>query len=106
MTYAEWCLENLGYETKTTFFDDFSIADNFGADAIKDTFKRALDEWKANKIYLTELVMVLNHKSWFMNDKGKESLSKLYADLYEKADNYAITHLKGEDLQYFLRVTD
>lgn len=31
-----------GYETITTFWDDFSIADRFGIAAIKDTYKRAL----------------------------------------------------------------
>ena len=30
-------LEN-GYETKTTFWEDFTIADAFGVDAINDTF--------------------------------------------------------------------
>ena len=36
MTYKEYCLTNFNYEVKTTFFDDFSIADRFGAAAIKD----------------------------------------------------------------------
>lgn len=40
-------LEN-GYETKTTFWEDFSIADAFGADAIKDTFDRSFKNWKNN----------------------------------------------------------
>lgn len=106
MTYAEWCLENIGYETKTTFFDDFSIADKFGAASIKDTYKRALKEWGSDKVYLTELVMVLNHKCWFMYDHGKEALSELYADLYDKAHEYALSHLKGDDLSYFLETTD
>ena len=30
-----------GYEPITTFWDDFSIADVFGASAVKDTYKRA-----------------------------------------------------------------
>lgn len=28
-----------GYETKTTFWEDFSIADVFGVSAVKDTYK-------------------------------------------------------------------
>ena len=48
------------YEPKTTFWMDFSIADRFGANAIKDTYNRAFKEWKTNYIYLTELVIVLN----------------------------------------------
>lgn len=32
-----------GYETKTTFWDDFSIAEMFGINAVRDTYKRAFD---------------------------------------------------------------
>ena len=53
-----------GYELQTTFWEDFSIADRFGLSAIQDTFKRAFEEWKNNYKYLTELILVLNHKIW------------------------------------------
>ena len=49
---------------KTTFWMDFSIADRFGKSAVKDTYKTAFESWKDNYKYLTELVMVLNHKIW------------------------------------------
>lgn len=49
-----------GYETFTTFFEDFTIAEYFGVNAIKDTYNRAFNEWKNDYKYLTELVMVLN----------------------------------------------
>ena len=39
----------IGYEEKTTFWDDFSIADAFGMVAIKDTYRRAFNEWKSKK---------------------------------------------------------
>ena len=64
MTWSEYMNETCGYETKTTFYDDFTIADRFGINAVKDTFKRAFEEWKTNVEYVTELVMVLNHKIW------------------------------------------
>ena len=54
----------LDYECKTTLWMDFSIADRFGIAAVRDTFRRAFREWKGNTVYLTELVMVLNHKIW------------------------------------------
>lgn len=94
-----------GYVLTTTFWEDFSIADRFGADAIKDTFKRAFKEWKGNHIYLTELVIVLNHKIWQHYEKN-DAYAELYNDLWEKADNYACTHLKGEELSHFYRITD
>ena len=97
--------EMIGYEEKTTFWNDFSIADAFGIEAIRDTFNRAFREWKTNYIYLTELVMVLNHKIWQWYEK-QPSYGDVYNELWKKADEYACTHLKGEELSYFYRTTD
>lgn len=93
-------------EFTTTFWQDFTIADAFGASAIKDTFKRAFEEWKSDYRYLTDLVMVVNHKCWQHYDKGNNELSQLYSDLYYKAHAYACENLKGEELSYYFRVTD
>ena len=63
-----WNIESeTGYKPRTTFWQDFSIADAFGGDAVTDTFHRAFNEWKDNCVYITELVMVLNHKiaQWY-----------------------------------------
>lgn len=49
----------IGYRPFTTFFEDFSIADAFGVDAIKDTFHSAMRSWGADIKYLTELAMVM-----------------------------------------------
>ena len=54
--------EETGYKPFTTFWQDFSIADVFGKEAVMDTFQRAFEEWKNNYVFITELVMVLNHK--------------------------------------------
>ena len=45
MTFGDFMLTNCDYQIKTTFWDDFSIADIFGVTAIKDTFQRAFNEW-------------------------------------------------------------
>lgn len=95
-----------GYETKTTFWQDFSIADAFGPDAIQDTFDRAFKEWKSNAEYLTELVLVLNWKLWLHYENGRETLARLYDKLWKKADGYAVNNLKDKDLEYFLATTD
>ena len=94
-----------GYEVQTTFWEDFSIADKFGISAVKDTFNRAFNEWKGNYIYLTELVLVLNHKIWQHYEKN-EALAKVYNELWEKADAYAVNNLKGEELSHFYNVLD
>lgn len=97
-----------GYECFTTFWSDFYIAELFGTDAIKDTFKRVFREWKTNYKYLTELVIVLNYKIWYFYDgvKKNDVYSKLYNTLWEIADGYAIENLKGEELRYFYEITD
>lgn len=106
MMMPKWNItEMTGYEPKTTFWKDFSIADKFGIDAIKDTYKRAFEEWKENYIYLTELVMVLNHKIWEWYGKN-EAIAQVYNDLWEKTDAYACENLKGDELDYFYLTTD
>lgn len=103
MTYAQWCETNLGYKTLTTYFMDFSIAERFGENAIRNTFKKAM----LNKDYkmMTELCMVLNHKIW-MHYETNEPLAMVYQELWEKCDAWCCENLKGDELDYFYQTTD
>lgn len=106
MKIRDWNIEAMtGYKPQTTFYMDFSIADQFGADAIEDTYKRAMEAWKDNAVYLTELVMVLNWKIYEHFETNK-TYERLYYSLWRKADEYAVENLKGDDLTYFFRTTD
>ena len=89
----------------TTFWTDFSIADAFGPEAVQDTFNRAFAEWKSDVRYLTDLVVVLNHKI-FQHFNGDRELSKLYDSLWKIADEYAMENLTGKDFEYFFNITD
>ena len=104
-TLSEMIELQTGYKCFTTFIQDFDIAEKFGADAIRDTYKRAFDEWKGNAKYLTELIMVLNWKIWYWYEQNQE-MARLYTEIWEQADEWACNNLKGEDLQYYLRTTD
>ena len=95
-----------GYETITTFWQDFTIADKFDVSAIKDTYKRVFNEWKNNYKYLTELVLVLNWKIWEHYEKNNSKYMALYNELWEDADMYALDNLKGEEWDYFYRTVD
>lgn len=97
--------EMTGYEPKTTFWEDFSIADVFGMDAVRDTFKRAFKEWRDNIEYFTEFVMVLNHKGWYWYKRNSER-SRLYFKLWEEADIWAGENLKGDDAEYYYQTLD
>lgn len=89
-----------------TFFMDFTIADAFGSSAVKDTYKRAFKEWKSDYKMLTALVVTLNHKIWQHYEAGKQDLARLYDSLWKQAEDYALTNLKGDELQYYYDITD
>ena len=102
----EWNIEEMiGYKPITTFWTDFSIAEKFGVAAIIDTCKRALREWNDNYKYLTELVMVLNHKIWQWYEVN-DVLARIYNSLWEKVDAFACENLHGEELDYFYTTLD
>ena len=94
-----------GEEVTTTFWNDFTIADKGGVSAIRDTFERAFSEWKGDYRYLTNLVVTLNYKSWDFNESDPD-ISNLYVELFEKANGYALSTLKGKELEYFFSITD
>lgn len=105
---STWDIEQMtGYEPKTTFWEDFSIADRFGEEAVQDTYNRAFSEWKGNYVYLTELVLVLNHKIWrHYKAEGDTALTRIYARLWRDTDAYACDNLKGKEFEYFYRTVD
>ena len=90
---------------KTTFWQDFTTAEKFGIDSVKDTYKRAFAEYKSQYRYLTDLVITLNYKIW-KHCKTDEELARVYDALWREADAYACDNLKGDELEYFYRTTD
>ena len=96
----------LDYECQTTFWEDFSIAERFGAEAVRDTYKRAKAEWERDRVYGTELGVVLNHKCWYWYEEKNTKLSQLYAGLWEEYHGWVFDNWKGEDLGYYLGVVD
>jgi len=107
LSYADFLKQFTDYEPMTSFWSDFSIAERYGEEEILDTFKRIFKEYKTDYKYLTELVMVLNHKIWQHHEiPGHKRLAELYDKLWRQADEYACTHLTGEELSYFYSTTD
>ena len=97
--------EETGYTPKTTFWEDFSIADRFGESAIKETYSNVLNSWADDYVYLTELVMVLNHKIWYWYERN-EKVARLYDKLWREVETYATKKLKGGELDYYYRTLD
>jgi len=106
MRIKTWNIEEMtGYTPRTTFYEDFSIADNFGVLAIRDTYCRAFNAWQNNIEYMTELVMVLNWKIW-EHHRSNYMIAGMYADLWREADQWVVDHFDGDDLKYYIRTTD
>lgn len=102
-----WNIEAMtGYKPRTTFYEDFSIADHFGILAIRDTYHRAFNEWQNNIEYMTELVMVLNWKISEHYHSRNYSLAEMYDGLWRKAEEWVFDHFDNEDIQYYFRTTD
>lgn len=114
LTYAAGCdayfdekMKELGKEKKTTFFSDLGIAEWYGENSVKETYKNVVENWLDNYEFFSEFVLSLNWKSWYWCQKD-DSLSRLYADLYEKATD-AFYNRYGKDQKacdYFYEMTD
>ena len=85
-----------GHTYITNFHEEFDNADHIGTEAILETYNRLFEEWKSNKTYLRELMLVLNHRIGFWDDmyckeptnKQHLKFSLLYLDLFEKVHKY------------------
>ena len=97
--------EKMDFKFKTTFWEEFSIAETYGSAGIQEHYDIAFAQWKDNLLYLTELVLVLNLKMfmWFQVD---DAIGQTYERLWMYADAYALETLKGEDLHYYLSTLD
>ena len=109
MSFFESMCRATGYKPKTIFWRDFANSEGRGIRAVQETYELIMDEWSYNYIYLTELVLVLNWNIWYwygISTKAAEEFVELYTELYEKTDAYALEHLVGDELDYFLRTVD
>ncbi len=102
--------EQIGYTPVTTFWEDFSIADRFVGvekDPIGDTYKRALDYAKMDYKFLTELVLVLNHKIWQWYQKDA-TRGILYDKLWRMAEDEFFKKYENDEvaMRYYYEVTD
>ena len=95
-----------GYTQRTTFWDDFTIAEKFGVSAIKDTYKNAFNSWKNDVVFIVELVLVLNWKMLYMDEKHMTEKSVMYYKCWVELSNWCERHLEAGAYEYFFNVTD
>lgn len=108
LLYAHQCeqmftttMSENGYERKTTFFADLSIAELHGGNMVCRTFRKIVKEWGKNVVYFTEFVMCLNHKIWQHYYQGNIDMAREYDDLWRKAARMAEDNFDGKELDYY-----
>lgn len=102
----ERVFEEQGYEKRTTFFGDLSIAEWYGMKNVEETVDRIRNEWFNNVEYFTEFIMCVNYKAWEHHSRGNNDLSMYYSELYhELVDNIYNSWDRGV-LDYFYKLTD
>ena len=107
MIYEQFLSQFTDWRPTTLDWQRFSIAEKYGKDEIKAIYNEILNESKDDYKLLTELVMILNHKSWqHCENIDSSEFCKVYADLFRGAKEYAENHLEGDELQYFLNTID
>lgn len=106
MIYEDFLAQFTDWRPTTLYWQRFSIAEEFGRLEIRRVYKDIFKEAKKDYKLLTELVMILNHKTWQHNNNNVLGLSDLYEELYDDTKDYALDHMKEEELRYFFDITD
>lgn len=105
----------------TTLGSDIEIASHFDNPtkhhSVNDTLKRVLREWGDDIVYMTELALALNTRSWKVYDDYENETDKVKKELlendvdywtkkYREIDGYILDHFTHPELSYFLKMTD
>lgn len=107
MIYENFLAQFTDWRPTTLYWQRFSIAEGFGKEEVLRVYNEILSESKKDYKLLTELVMVLNHKSWLhCEDIDCSEFCSTYADLFRKSKKYAENHLEGDELRYFFDTID
>ena len=107
MIYENFLAQFTDWRPTTLYWQRFSIAEKYGKEEIRNVYGDIFKEAKKNYKLLTELVMILNHKSWYHCKNLESSMfCDLYAELFHTTYQYAADNLQEEELRYFLTTTD
>lgn len=102
----EQAMLNLGYKPVTDLALCFERAEEkLGLNGPDYVFNCVFEKTKNNVKWVTELVILLNHKIWYYY-RNNDELGLIYEKLYKKAYNWCVCNLEGEDAEYFFRVID
>jgi hypothetical protein len=107
LIYENFLAQFTDWRPETLYWQRFSVAERFGKDEITRVYNEIFNEAKSDYKHLTELVMILNHKTWeHCEHVVNPTFCGLYKELYYATDEYAKSHLTGKWLSYYYDVTD
>lgn len=95
-----------GYTQRTTFWDDFTIAERNGIPSIEKTYRNAFNSYKTDVVFITELVLVLNWKMLYMDERHMTEKLVMYYKCWVELSNWCERHLEAGAYEYFILVTD
>lgn len=102
--------EQIGYTPATNLWEKFTECEFNGLEAIDSFAEEVFNLYKDNIIYLTEFIMVINHKCWYWFEHGDNHIARFYSELYhefdERAINYIESNMDNEAMTYYFRTLD
>ena len=94
-----------GYTQRTTFWDDFTLAEKLGLSDIERTYRNAFNSWKTDVVFITELVLVLNWKMLYMDERHMTEKSAMYYKCWVALSNWGKRHLEAGASESVITVT-
>ena len=103
-----------GHEMQYIFAQDFAIADWYDEKSVKETYNRAVNEWKDNYKAMTEMAVQLSYMSYAHSQlkeqgiAGRDPFIALYSSLFEKVTDFFYKHFENnhEACSHFFDWTD
>lgn len=102
------------YETVADYWKQFEEKEREWLEQIKSFIEEEREKLtkldltkEENYKKITEFVMMMNWRSWYLDDNGMQGeVEWMYIELREEYNDWCYDNLKGEASKYYFRTTD
>lgn len=102
--------KQIGYTPVTTLWEQFEEEEHKGMGEVDELVESSFERYKNDIVCLTELIMIINHKSWYWYKQGNNKAARFYSELYhefdERAINYIEANLDDKAMSYYFKTLD
>ena len=102
--------KQIGYTPITTLWEQFEEEEYKGMGEVNELIESSFEHYKNDIACLTELIMIINHKSWYWYEQGNNKAARFYSELYHKFDeraiNYIETNMDDKAMSYYFKTLD